>query len=224
MKFPIGTLAVLASFMLAGTALPALAAQVHLSATLLATTEVPPNDSPATGSLSADYDSETNVLNYEATYEGLTGAATAAHFHGPASPEETAPPVIPVEDLESPISGTVTLTDAQESDLLSGLWYFNIHTAKYPQGELRGQLLQSVMSSETSMMSSQDSSMMSSEMSSMSSVEVSASVDPSLSSASSGLSSAVSSVSSNVSSTVSSALDTSVDVSVSGSISASVAQ
>lgn len=216
MNFPIGTLAVLAPLLLAGTSLPALALQVHLSAKLLATTEVPPNDSPGTGSLTADYDSETNVLNYEVTYDGLTGAATAAHFHGPASPEETAPPVIPVEDLESPISGTATLTDAQESDLLSGLWYFNIHTAKYPQGELRGQVLQSVMSSESSMMSSQDSSMMSS--------EVSTSVDPSLSSASSELSSAVSSVSSNVSSTVSSALDTSVDVSTSASISASVAQ
>lgn len=222
MTFPIRTLAVLTALTLAGTAMPSFAAQVNLSATLLGTTEVPPNDAPGTGSLTADYDSETNVLNYNVTFEGLTGAATAAHFHGPASPEETAPPVLPVEDLESPITGTATLTDDQEADLLSGLWYFNLHTAQYPDGELRGQVFQSMMSSESSMMSSEDSSMMSSSetsssemsssnMSSMSSsvdvsasVSVSTSVDPSMSSVSSGPSSAVSDASSGLSSTVSS--------------------
>ena len=32
------------------------------------------------------------------------------------------------------------LTDAQIADLNAGKWYFNIHTAANPGGEIRGQL------------------------------------------------------------------------------------
>ena len=35
-----------------------------------------------------------------------------------------------------------TLTDAQEQDLLAGNLYFNVHTAKNPGGEIRGQIEQ----------------------------------------------------------------------------------
>jgi hypothetical protein len=37
-------------------------------------------------------------------------------------------------------AATVTLTDAQETDLLAGRWYANIHTPTYTGGEIRGQL------------------------------------------------------------------------------------
>ena len=33
-----------------------------------------------------------------------------------------------------------TLTDAQIADLVAGKWYFNIHTAANPGGEVRGQV------------------------------------------------------------------------------------
>jgi hypothetical protein len=39
------------------------------------------------------------------------------------------------------MTGTVTLTDAQETDLLAGLWYLNIHSATYAGGEIRGQIV-----------------------------------------------------------------------------------
>jgi len=38
-------------------------------------------------------------------------------------------------------SNTYTFTAAQETHLLSGLMYVNIHTSAFPGGEIRGQLL-----------------------------------------------------------------------------------
>jgi hypothetical protein len=35
----------------------------------------------------------------------------------------------------------IKLTDAQAADLLAGRWYVNIHTAQFPNGEIRGQLM-----------------------------------------------------------------------------------
>lgn len=191
-RLPLVIFPALVGLALAGTAFTALAAQVNLMATLSAAEEVPANDSAGTGMVEATYDSDTNVLNYTVTYDGLTGEATAAHFHGPAAPGEKAPPVVPVEGpLASPISGTATLTEEQEADLLGGQWYFNVHTAQYPDGELRGQVLQSAASGEVSAdssMSSMDMSSSSMAMSSSSadistsvSVSASASVDPSVS-------------------------------------------
>ncbi len=234
---------------------PALAEMLTFSADLNGVAEVPPNDSPGTGMVTADYDTETRLFKWSISYQGLTGPATAAHFHGPANPDENAPPVLPVElapasaeteadpstrtdggpatpsepdpadpadpampadaepeaaseaelegqadaepamptdpdeeaaaaaeierqadaepetdsdrqaaaeaegeadaDATTPaeipgspadpeaahqITGEATLTDEQAADLRVGKWYLNIHTARYPDGELRGQL------------------------------------------------------------------------------------
>jgi len=76
------------------------------------------------------------------TYAHLTGPATMAHFHGPAGPGVNAPPVVPVppSSLADPMKGSATLDDGQIADLKAGNWYFNIHTAANPGGEIRGQL------------------------------------------------------------------------------------
>ena len=102
--------------------------------------EVPANDTAGTGHVMGKLDTATKVFTYQATYSGLTGPAMAAHFHGPAAPGVNAPPVIPITNLASPISGTATLTDAQIADLEAGKWYFNVHTAAHKGGEIRGQL------------------------------------------------------------------------------------
>jgi hypothetical protein len=47
---------------------------------------------------------------------------------------------IPPDGLASPIKDQAVLTDSQAKDLLSGNWYFNVHTAQNPGGEIRGQL------------------------------------------------------------------------------------
>ncbi len=129
---------------LAGTfalPLPALAEVVNYGAQLAGSSEVPPNDSAGTGSVEATYDTESKAFSWTITYSGLTGDATAAHFHGPADATANAPPVVPLEgSLASPISGSATLDDAQAADLEAGRWYFNLHTAQHPDGEIRGQV------------------------------------------------------------------------------------
>jgi CHRD domain len=119
---------------------PALAAMVNLKADLKAADEVPPNDSKGTGSVTATFDTATKMLTWKGSYKDLTGPATAAHFHGPSEPGKNAGVAVPIAPNASPFEGSATLTDAQESDMLGGKWYVNIHTATNKGGEIRGQL------------------------------------------------------------------------------------
>ncbi len=125
------------------SAAPASAETVEYKAMIMPSSEVPPvTNSKATGDLSATYDTATKVLTYTATYSGLTGPATMAHFHGPAPVGKSAGVMVPITgDLASPIKGTATLTDAQAKALTDGDMYFNIHTADNKAGEMRGQVV-----------------------------------------------------------------------------------
>jgi len=120
---------------------PALAADVMFKATLDGKSETPPTTSSGTGSLTADYDPATKMLSWTVTYSGLTGPATMAHFHGPATKDKPAPIMVPIKSaLDSPIKGSEKLTDDQAKALMDGMMYFNIHTAANKPGEIRGQL------------------------------------------------------------------------------------
>jgi hypothetical protein len=118
------------------------AATLHFATTLKGADEVPPHDVGGTGKVTATLDTVSKTFSYKVTYSGLTGPATMAHFHGPALPGANAPPVVPVPKtaLANPMVGKATLTDGQIADLEAGKWYFNIHTAANPGGEIRGQL------------------------------------------------------------------------------------
>lgn len=122
--------------------LAAHAATVQLNAQLNGSSEVPPTTSQGTGTLTATLDTDTHQLTYHVVFQNLTGAATAAHFHGPADPGANAGPQVAVKakPVVSPIDGKATLTAKQQQDLLDGKWYFNIHTAANPGGEIRGQV------------------------------------------------------------------------------------
>jgi CHRD domain len=89
-----------------------------------------------TGAVQAMLDGKT--FTYSANYKDLTGPAVAAHFHNASAPGGNGPPVVPAVVSPSPIKGTATLTDAQIADLNAGKWYFNVHTAANPGGEIRG--------------------------------------------------------------------------------------
>ena len=112
-----------------------------LKAVLDGKSEVPATTSAGTGAADLDYDAATKKLSWKLTYSGLSGPATAAHFHGPAEAGKNAGVMVPIPGIaSSPVEGSATLTEAQASDLMSGKLYMNIHTAANPGGEIRGQV------------------------------------------------------------------------------------
>jgi hypothetical protein len=122
-------------------AVSARAETVRFHATMNGQSEVPPKTTSGAGTVDATFDTATKKLDYHAAWQGLSGPATAAHFHGPAAPGANAGVVVPwANNPTSPFTGTATLTDQQATDLLAGHWYANVHTAQNPPGEIRGQL------------------------------------------------------------------------------------
>jgi hypothetical protein len=135
-KTILATLALGAAIAFAG---PAFAEKMKV--TLDGKSEVPPNTSAGTGTADVDYDAATKKLTWKLTYSGLSGPATAAHFHGPAEAGKNAGVAVAIPNAtSSPAEGSATLTDAQAADLTSGKYYINVHTAANPGGEIRGQV------------------------------------------------------------------------------------
>jgi hypothetical protein len=116
------------------------AEEVKYHAALTGGEEVPPVETAASGMADVTYNSETMELTWTIEFSGLSGAASAAHFHGPAAAGENAGPVVTIEDLESPSEGSATLTEEQAGQLDQGMWYVNVHTEANPGGEIRGQV------------------------------------------------------------------------------------
>jgi hypothetical protein len=103
--------------------------------------EVPATTSSGSGTADIDYDPATKKLSWKLSYSGLSGPATAAHFHGPAEAGKNAGVAVAIPNAtSSPVEGSATLTDAQAADLEGGKYYVNIHTAANPGGEIRGQV------------------------------------------------------------------------------------
>lgn len=106
-------------------------------ATLSPAEEVPPAaESKGSGSFEMKLDIRSNEFTWKMSHGGMTGPATMAHIHGPAAKGANAGVVFPLQGME----GKGKLTPAQYGDLAAGLYYVNVHSAKYPAGELRGQL------------------------------------------------------------------------------------
>lgn len=119
--------------------------KVEFGATLNEGQETPPTGVSATGTCEATYDTVTNILTYTLTWTGLTDVPTAMHFHKadigvPGGVE------IPITGFAASATGTLsstaTVEQEDENDLLEEKFYVNIHTALYPSGEIRGQMLQ----------------------------------------------------------------------------------
>jgi hypothetical protein len=132
-------------FAAAGSAYGAL---IHFSVNLEGTQEVPPNASPAIGVASLELDDVAGTLDVDLSYSGLTTAATNAHIHCCAPPGVVAPVVIPfipagfvIGNTSGTFSHLFTLAPGQAAQIESGLSYINIHTAQFPGGEIRGQIV-----------------------------------------------------------------------------------
>ena len=137
----------LAALALAALVVGATAARadtLNFQADLTGGREVPSNDSKATGHVDATLDTSANTLTWTCTYSGLSSGPIGAHFHGPvsyvgATSEENAPIQVGTPgSLASPFSGKATIDATQAQDLKIGRWYFNLHSTKFPGGEIRG--------------------------------------------------------------------------------------
>ena len=135
-KIPTVATAISALFLFAGTM--ANAEMLKFTAELNGASGVPPTDSAATGMVEVELDTEAKTVTWLVASEGLSGEPTASHIHGPASLTEAAGPQI---DTMATMEGSAPITGEQIADLTAGMYYYNIHTEKYPDGEIRGQLM-----------------------------------------------------------------------------------
>jgi hypothetical protein len=120
----------------------AVAETITYKAVLNAQNQPTPNASKGTGTAEVTYDTASKALSWTINFDGLTGPATMAHFHGPAASGANAPVALMIgTNPTSPAKGSATLTDAQAADLQGGRWYINIHTEANRGGEIRGQVV-----------------------------------------------------------------------------------
>lgn len=112
----------------------------RFTASLTGAQEVPPTSSAATGTGTATLNPITRELTATINTTGVAG--TAAHIH--EAPRGVSGPVIFPLTQTTARSGvwttTVTLTEAQADTLRAGNFYFNVHSAAFPAGEIRGQI------------------------------------------------------------------------------------
>lgn len=80
------------------------------------------------------------VLAWRLTFSRLTGKAVAAHIHSGAR-GKAGPVIVPLcAPCKSGASGRATVGASVLNVLEAGRGYVNVHTAKNPAGEIRGQL------------------------------------------------------------------------------------
>lgn len=110
--------------------------------------EVPPVQTNASGFVKATLKGHTLIV--KGRFQGLSSAYVAAHVHGASLPGTNSGVLFTLNATLNPgnLSGKFSecqnrfgLTDAQIQQLKDGLFYVNIHTSQFPNGEIRGQLL-----------------------------------------------------------------------------------
>jgi hypothetical protein len=102
-----------------------------------------------TGTAKITYDKTAKTIAYDLSWQlGDPGSTTTAmHFHGAdtGSDSTSSPVEIPITGFATGSSGTLSgttraLTPAEESQLLAGKWYVNVHSSVAPAGEIRGNI------------------------------------------------------------------------------------
>lgn len=136
-----------------GQIVPA-ATAAGLSARLSGASErLTPVETPGTGT--GLFALEGSTLHFNVQYGGLKAAATAAHIHAPATASANANVKIDLKPFNGGAFGTngilagrVELTDEQRAGVVQGRTYVNVHTSSHLGGEIRGQIVPSVMHAE----------------------------------------------------------------------------
>ena len=81
-----------------------------------------------------------HTLKWRLTFAKLTGPAMQAHIHKAAKGVSGPIVVALCAPCKNGQTGTSTISSALLSDFSKHLLYVNVHTAKNPNGEIRGQL------------------------------------------------------------------------------------
>ncbi|MFM0629254.1 CHRD domain-containing protein [Paraburkholderia xenovorans] len=137
---------VLGGLALAGTLTLAQAAPVSFEVPLTGAQQVPPVQTPGSGTANLTYDAGTRVVTWNISFGGLSSQATMAHFHGPAPAGKNAGVKVWLSqkgnmEMTSPISGQATLSPDDAKMFEAGDMYINVHTKTNPNGEIRGQVV-----------------------------------------------------------------------------------
>ncbi len=135
------TIAVVASLAVSALAFGARANTISVRAKLSAKQEVPAQvvkDKKAKGLFTGKLVGR--KLTWKLTFSGLTGRATAAHIHM-GRVGKAGNVVIPLcTPCKSGVHGKTRISAAVKKALAHHKLYVNVHTAKNPNGEIRGQL------------------------------------------------------------------------------------
>ncbi len=105
--------------------------------------EVPTNASTATGYARIVLNESAGTITYTVVFSGLSSNQQGSHIHAPAAIGANVGVAInfpPVGGTSGTLTGTVSITPTQISQLRAHLGYVNIHSATFPGGEIRGQL------------------------------------------------------------------------------------
>lgn len=131
--------------LLATGALSAYAQIWTFTGTLTGDQNVPPNDSTATGTVNLTYNQQTKVLEISLFGSGFDSDVTFSNVHfgaiGENGPNRFFLDRTNTEPRVYEGSKVITLTPEWENEFLRGLWYIDIHTERFPRGEIRTQLL-----------------------------------------------------------------------------------
>ncbi len=101
--------------------------------------ETTPNSSTASGAGVLIFNSSTKIFTLTVTH--TLASPAAGHIHKGAA-GTSGPVEFSLGNLVSPITYTsVALNATQEADLNAGLYYVNLHSAAFPSGEIRGQIV-----------------------------------------------------------------------------------
>lgn len=100
--------------------------------------EVPANGSLAQGAIAVILSADGTSISYAGTH-GVSGA-TAAYFQVGAS-GSNGPEAFPIALAGSSVGGKQSVTAADVDNLNGVLWYANVRSPAYPEGEIRGNLV-----------------------------------------------------------------------------------